>query len=130
MTHNDNDFIYQLELQQLILKVLIYKMKSDIGSEIKHDYESKNENDKMLQKTQERLDQTSRCKRNLKTKHSLKLRVKAVLDVYSVVTKRRTAPLRGRISENLRIPKILNKRRIHEFMAAQDCHTSKFTSVN
>ena len=62
-------------------------MKSGIGNENKHEYESKN--DKMLQKTQERLDQTSRCKRNLKTKHSLKLRVKAVLDVYSVVTKKK-----------------------------------------
>ena len=87
MTHNDNDFVYQLELQQLILKVLIYEMKSGIGNENKHEYESKNENDKTLQRTPKRLDQASRCKRNLKTKHSLKLRVKAVLDVYSVVTK-------------------------------------------
>ena len=49
----------------------------------------KTKNDKLLQKTPERLDQASRCKRNLKTKHSLKLRVKAVLDVYSVVTKKK-----------------------------------------
>ena len=66
MTHNNNDFVYQSELQQSTVKVLIYKMESGIGDKNKHEYESKNENDKMLQKTQERLDQTSRCKRNLK----------------------------------------------------------------
>ena len=59
MTHNNNDFVYQLEPLQSIVKVLIYKMESGIGDENKHEYESKNENDKMLQKTQERLDQTS-----------------------------------------------------------------------
>ena len=81
-----NHFVYQLEPQQSILKALVSKMKSDIGSEIKHDYESKNENEKMLQTTQERLNQTSSCKTNLKTKHSLMSRVKAGLDVYSEVT--------------------------------------------
>ena len=53
---NDNHFVYQLELQQSILKALISKLKSDIGGN-KHEYESKNENEKMLQRTQERLDQ-------------------------------------------------------------------------
>ena len=85
----NNHFVYQLEPQQSILKALMSKMKSDIGRENKHEYESKNENEKMLQKTQECLDQTSRCNNNLKTKHSLMSRVKAVLDVYSEVTKKK-----------------------------------------
>ena len=89
MAHNDNHFVYQLEPQQSILKALISKMKSDIASENKHEYESKNENEKMPQKTQERLDQTSRCKSNWMMKHSFMSRVKAVLDVYSEVMKKK-----------------------------------------
>ena len=85
----DNHFDYKLEPQQSILKALISMMKSDIGSEIKHDYELKNENEKMLQTIQERLNQTSCCENNLKTKHSLMSRVKAVLDVYSEVTEKK-----------------------------------------
>ena len=54
---NDNHFVYQLEPQQSMLKALISKLKSDIGGDNKHEYESKNENEKMLQRTQERLDQ-------------------------------------------------------------------------
>ena len=83
------NFVYQFEPQQSILKALIYKLKSDIDKVNKHVYGSKNENEKMLLKTEERLDQTSRCKRNLKRKHSLMRSVKAVLDVYSGKTKRK-----------------------------------------
>ena len=54
---NDNHFVYQLETQQSILKALISKLKSDIDGDNKHEYVSKNENEKMLQRTQERLDQ-------------------------------------------------------------------------
>ena len=54
---DDNHFVYQLEPQQSILKALISKLKSNIGGKNKHEYESKNENEKMLQRTQERMDQ-------------------------------------------------------------------------
>ena len=55
----------------------------------KYVYEQKNENEKMLLKTPERLDQTSRRKRDLKRKHSLMPYVKARLDVFSGVTKKK-----------------------------------------
>ena len=64
-------------------------MKADTDNENKRENVSKNENEKMLLKAQERLGQTPRCKRDLNMKHSLMSRGKAVLDVYSGVTKKK-----------------------------------------
>ena len=61
-------------------------MKADTDNENRRVYVSKNENEKMLLKAQERLGQTPRCKRNLNMKHNLMSRWKAVLDVYSGMT--------------------------------------------
>ena len=83
------NFAYQFEPQQSIHRALIYKLKSDIDKVNKYVYESKNANEKTLLTTQERMGQTSRCKRNLKRKRSLTSRVKATPDVYSEVTKKK-----------------------------------------
>jgi len=49
--------VEELKKQQSTLKALLTKLKSDIGGANKHETESKGENEKMLQRTQERLDQ-------------------------------------------------------------------------
>ena len=59
-------FVCQFVPQQPILKAMIHRLKSDTDKVNKHVYESMNENEKMLLKTQKRLDQKSCCKRNLK----------------------------------------------------------------
>ena len=63
-------------------------------------YESMNENEKMLLKTQKRLEKKSCCKRNLKRKHSLVSHVKAMLDVYSGCDEEQGRRHRNGLQEN------------------------------
>ena len=54
------NFVDQFMPQQPILKDLIFKLTPDIGRVNKYAFEQENVNEKMLLKTRERLDQTSR----------------------------------------------------------------------
>ena len=88
------NFVDQFMPQQPILNDLMYKLTSDIGRVNKYVFEQENVNEKMLLKTRERLDQTSRSMRHLR-KRSLKMYVKNRLDAYNGVMSRRTgSPVR------------------------------------
>ena len=99
----DLNFAYQFVPQQPIRKAMRYRLKSDTDKVNKHVYGSMNENEKMLLKTQKRLEQKSCCKRNLKRKQSLMSHVKAMLDVYIGVTKKKdedTGTAYSKLQEN------------------------------